>query len=40
MSDQQRFRSGLAWLTLALAFGALYSGAALILFPFVYSGEE
>lgn len=29
-----------AWLTLALAFGALYSGAALILFPFVYSGEE
>lgn len=28
------------WLGLAAAFDALFSGAALILFPFVYSGEE
>jgi len=29
-----------AWLGLALAFDALFSGAALILFPFLYAGEE
>jgi heme exporter protein B len=28
------------WLTLALAFDAVFSGAALVLFPFVFSGEE
>lgn len=28
------------WIGLAAAFDALFSGAALILFPFVYSGEE
>ncbi|MBF0480938.1 MAG: heme exporter protein CcmB [Desulfovibrionaceae bacterium] len=29
-----------AWLGLALAFDALFSGAALILFPFLYAAEE
>lgn len=29
-----------AWLGLAAAFDALFSGAALILFPYVYGGEE
>jgi heme exporter protein B len=29
-----------AWFGLAAAFDALFSGAALILFPFLYSGEE
>ena len=28
------------WLGLATAFDALFTGAALVLFPFVYSGEE
>ena len=29
-----------SWIGLAGAFGALFSGAGLILFPFAYSGEE
>lgn len=29
-----------AWLGLALAFDALFSGAALVLFPFLYAGDE
>jgi heme exporter protein B len=29
-----------SWLGLILAFDALFAGAGLFLFPFVYSGEE
>ena len=32
--------SGLDWLGLAGAFAAVFSAAALILFPFIYTGEE
>jgi len=32
--------AGLDWLGIAAAFAAVFSAAALILFPFIYTGEE
>lgn len=32
--------AGLDWLGLAAAFAAVFSAAALVLFPFIYTGEE
>ncbi|WP_243364149.1 heme exporter protein CcmB [Fundidesulfovibrio terrae] len=32
--------AGLDWLGIAVAFAAVFSAAALILFPFIYTGEE